>query len=80
MVPHDQAHQRLTRWMRPTDPIYLSWVEHYTESGVEWEAATANDLNMIYAHERDGSCCQEITNRNRPTYTRDQYGRILRGG
>lgn len=78
MVPHDEPHQRFTRWMRDTDPIYLDALAENNGDAVQ----RADGLWMIYRHREDRSCC-EITNRNqeesRPMYTRGPYGEIIRG-
>jgi hypothetical protein len=78
-IPHDEAHQKFTRWMREEDPIYQDALAD-THGGEAVQRA--DSLWMIYQHQPDRSCC-EITNRNReesqPMYTRGPYGEIIRG-
>lgn len=80
MVPHDEPHQRFTRWMREDDPVYQDVLVD-ARPGDE-VVQRADGLWMIYRHQPDRSCC-EITNRNqeelRPMYTRGPYGEIIRG-
>lgn len=78
MVPHDEPHQRFTRWMREADPVYQDVLAD-THDGEAVQRA--DGLWMIYRHLPDRSCC-EITNRNReelPMYTRGKFGEIIRG-
>lgn len=79
-VPHDESHQRLTRWMRESDPVYQ---DRLAMEPRPCEAVQRGDgLWMIYGHVPDRSCC-DITNRNveesKPMYTRGPYGEIIRG-
>ncbi len=80
MVPHDDRHAKLSRWMQPTDPILGSWIETISCAGLEYEVVTQADLCMIYSHEDDRSCCQLTkVNQEGPMYTRDADGRLIRG-
>jgi hypothetical protein len=79
MIPHDESHQLLSRWMDEASPVYQDRLAG-THGGEAVQRA--DGLWMIYGHRPDRSCC-EITNRNqeetRPMYTRGAYGEIIRG-
>jgi hypothetical protein len=80
MIPHNRAHERISRWMRVTDPVWAARVEGCQLAGTEFEIVEQGDLRMLYAHVEDRSCCQEITNRNQPgIYIRNAQGGLIRG-
>lgn len=79
MIPHTPAHERLTRWMPATDPVLATRLETVQAAHIEYEVGEAGNLRMLYAHAEDGSCCEEITNRNQP-YVRNAQGGLIRGG
>lgn len=81
MIPRTPSHEKLTRWLKMTDPILDSRIEGLKFAGVSYEVEQREDLSiMIYAHEADGSCCA-ITNRNQdtPAYIRSPQGGVIRG-
>lgn len=77
MVPHDERHARMTRWMSREDPVFRTRTETLPPDA---EVVEVNGLCMIYAHEADRSCCEiNFRNQEEPMYRRDADGRLIRG-